>query len=87
MNPAEVALLKPCLGQRFATRRQNRVPDQFGIKTDVGWAARSLTEQVPLHIAQPRPALGAAAINAKEQEVGHAQKNLRMQTMGRHNAT
>ena len=49
--------------------------------------ARPFPHQIALRIAQTRPALGAAAIDAKEQKVGHAQMDLRMRTMGRHNAT
>ena len=78
MNPAEITFLKPSLGQRFAARGQNRVPDQFRIEADVGWAARSFPQQIALCIAQSCPALGAAAINAKEQNVGHARMDLKI---------
>ena len=79
VNPAEIALLKPSLGQRFAACRQNRVPNQFRVEADIGWAARSFPQQIALRIAQARPALGAAAINAKEQEVGHARMHLKIE--------
>ena len=58
---------KPCLGERFAAGGEKRVPDQIGIEADIGRPARAFSQQPAFGIAQARPALGAAAINAKEQ--------------------
>src|SRR5215217_2650565 len=76
MNPLEVAFVKPCLGKSLAAGRQNRIPYQIGIEAEVGRTARSFTQQRTLSIAQPSPALGAAAVNAKEQKVGHMKTDL-----------
>jgi hypothetical protein len=74
MNPLKIAFVKPCLGESLAASRENRVPDQIRIEAEVGWSAGSFPQQLSLRIAQAGPALGATAVNAKEQELGHGKK-------------
>jgi hypothetical protein len=87
MNLPEAILGQTGLSQGFAAGRQNRIPDEIGIKPEVRGTAGSFPQQNSLRIAQSGPALGAAAINAKEKGFGHCSRSRGSDLTERHNAT
>ena len=73
MDARKILVVELCRRKRFAGGGENRVPDQVGIKSHIGPSTQALSEEQAARIAQSRPALRAAAIEAKKQGFVHDQ--------------